>query len=51
MVLDKEEHRTVLLELIDHAAIQGSAVEVVFAIKRALREARVEAESIEDEAA
>lgn len=39
MVLDKEEHRDMLLQLINAATIPGSAVMEVAELKRAVQEA------------
>jgi len=42
MTLDKEEHRIVLLQIIDQAAFPGKFAEDVVALKAAIREARVD---------
>ena len=37
MILDKEEHRTILLELIDRAVFQGSALDIILELKNAIK--------------
>lgn len=41
MILDKEEHRAALLELINHATFSGSNVDLVYELKRSILSAAV----------
>lgn len=41
MTIDKEEHRTILLELLNKAAFPGQFAEDVVDLKRSIREADV----------
>lgn len=42
MILDKEDHRTILLELLNKSAFPGQFAEDVVDLKRSVREAAVE---------
>ena len=42
MTLDKEEHRMILLQLIDKSAFPGQFAEAVVELKEALKKAKVE---------
>ena len=42
MTLDKEEHRTILTQLIEQSAFPGKFAEEVVVLKAALRDAKIE---------
>lgn len=42
MTLDNQEQQAILLQLLDQAQFQGSAVEAVYSLKRALTSARIQ---------
>lgn len=40
MVIDKESHRTALLQLLDQATFQGSSIEAVWELKQSIVHAK-----------
>ena len=48
MTLDKEEHRTILLELINKSAFPGQFAETVVELKAAIASAEIEASEPKD---
>lgn len=50
MVLDKENHRVALLELLQHATFPGTAIDAVFELKQAIIAAKCFERAAPDEA-
>ena len=50
MTLDKEDHRTILTQIIEQAAFPGKFAEEVVALKAAIRDAKVERDDPRDSA-
>jgi hypothetical protein len=48
MILDKEEHRAILLELISVAHFPGKAARVVVELTEAIERARVEEDNVKN---
>lgn len=42
MILDKQEHRELLMELIDNSVFKGNSAELVTELKKAIIEAEVQ---------
>ena len=41
MIIDKEEHRVALLQLIEQSSIAGSALDIVWELKQAIKRATI----------